>query len=211
MVPKPDPHHCPSAQKPPPTHRLPRRGYSSQPGFAASAATPGQTHPRLTSTLKGLFPLRYSKTVWITGSSPGVRSNPYRIEAVFYGRLTWGSRSCGNPRLREVSPLGNFAAACGVTSQGPIAGVRGLWALAVAEWDVHAGPRRAMGRRSSHSETRQTGSSSPRRGIGFQPVSQNPSPRPKDLRQPRPVTASPPTHLRPARTLIPVDLLAQAI
>ena len=35
----------PLAQNPPPTHDLPRRGYFSQPGVAASAATPGKTPP----------------------------------------------------------------------------------------------------------------------------------------------------------------------
>jgi hypothetical protein len=39
------------AQNPPPTHDLPRRGDFSQPGVAASAATPGQRPPRATSTL----------------------------------------------------------------------------------------------------------------------------------------------------------------
>ena len=41
----------PLAQNPPPTHDLPRRGDFSQPGVAASAATPGQRPPRATSTL----------------------------------------------------------------------------------------------------------------------------------------------------------------
>ena len=48
----------PLAQNPPPTHDLPRRGYFSQPGVAASAATPGQRPPRATSTLSGLCSFR---------------------------------------------------------------------------------------------------------------------------------------------------------
>jgi hypothetical protein len=41
-----------------------------------------------------------------------------------------------------------------------------------------------LGRPFLHSKTRQTGSLSPRRGIGFQPVSQNPVPWPRTFCQP---------------------------
>jgi hypothetical protein len=49
------------------------------------------------------------KSVGFTRLSPGERSNPDRIESALFGGFTWGSRRCGNPRLREVSPLGNFS------------------------------------------------------------------------------------------------------
>ena len=146
---------------------------------------------------KGCFGCGARKTVRITGSTRGVRSNPYRSEVVFYGRLTRGSRSCGNPRLREVSPLGNVSAACGVPSQGPIAELRDLRAWSVAEWHANAGPRRAMGeavtplRDSTNWKFVATSwdrlpacQSKSRRGIGFQPVSQNPVPWPRTFCQP---------------------------
>jgi hypothetical protein len=76
----------PLAQNPPPTHDLPRRGYFSQPGVAASAATPGKTPPRATSTLSGLCSFRSmeNRRIHMSGSRRTKQSLQDRK------RVVWG-------------------------------------------------------------------------------------------------------------------------
>ena len=141
----------PLAQNPPPTQDLPRRGYFSQPGVAASAATPGKIPPRSPLPCKGCVRFGAWKIVGFTCLSPGERSNPYRIESALFGGFTWGSRRCGNPRLRKVSPLGNFSDVASNTSCWVVViglGTRFDWHEQIFKFVLRtdAGPRRADGR-----------------------------------------------------------------
>ena len=166
----------PLAQNPPPTQDLPRRGYFSQPGVAASAATPGKIPPRSPLPCQGCVRFGAWKIVGFTCLAPGERSNPDRIESALFGGFTWGSRRCGNPRLREVSPLGNFSDVASNTSCWVVViglGTRLDWHEQIFKFVLRtdAGPRRAGGRPGSRSMVLTNWKFvATVRGIGFQPV-----------------------------------------